>query len=132
MVNVAILVGSLTRDSELRYTPSGQAVTSFTLAVDRSFTNQQSERETDFVDIVCGRQLAETVANHVGKGALVAVQGRIQVRTYEKDGRKRKATEVVADAVRFLEPTAVRAARGGVGPEGAASRGRGGGSDVAL
>lgn len=131
MLNVAVLIGRLTRDPELRYTPSGQAVASFTLAVDRPFTNQQGERETDFIDITCWRTLAETVANHVGKGALVAVQGRVQVRSYEtKDGQRRKATEVVADTVRFLEPKAVREARGVAGAEGAASRSSGGEDDV--
>lgn len=131
MLNVAVLIGRLTRDPELRSTPSGQAVASFTLAVDRAFTNQQGERETDFVDVVCWRTLAETVANHVGKGALVAVQGRVQVRSYEtKDGQRRTATEVVADTVRFLEPKGVRAARGVAGSEGAASRSSEGEDDV--
>lgn len=75
MLNVAVLIGRLTRDPELRYTPSGQAVASFTLAVDRPFTNQQGEREADFVNVVCWHQLAEMVTNHHGKGALVVVRG---------------------------------------------------------
>ena len=121
MLNVAVLIGRLTRDRALRSTPTGQALASCTLAVDGPFANQQGERETDFVDVVCWRTLAETVTGHVGKGALVAVQGRAQVRSYEtKDGQRRKATEVVADTVRFLEPKGVRAERGGAASEGIA------------
>jgi single-strand DNA-binding protein len=131
MLNVAVLIGRLTRDPELRSTPSGQAVASFTLAVDRPFANQQGERGTDFVDVVCWRTLAETVANHVGKGALVAVQGRVQVRSYEtKDVQRRRATEVVADTVRFLEPKAVRVARGGASSEESGGRNPEGEEDV--
>jgi single-strand DNA-binding protein len=104
MLNRIILIGRLTRDPELRYTPSGVAVVHFTLAVDRGFSNQQGERETDFIDIVAWRKLAETVSNHLQKGRLVAVQGRLQIRTYDaQDGTRRKAAEVVADEVRFLD-----------------------------
>jgi len=84
--------------------PSGQPVSSFTLAVDRPFVNQQGERGTDFIDIVAWRRLAEQVTQHLSKGRLVAVEGRLQIRSYEtQDGQKRKAAEVVADAVRFLD-----------------------------
>src|SRR5690606_11384092 len=87
LLNSIVLIGRLVRDPELRYTPSGVAVGGFTLAVDRPFTNQQGERETDFIDIVVWRRLAETCANHLSKGRLVAVRGRLQVRTYEtQDG----------------------------------------------
>lgn len=103
MLNRVILIGRLTRDPELRYTASGVAITSFTLAVDRNFVNQQGEREADFIRIVVWRKLAETCANHLGKGRLVAVEGRLQTRTYEAEGQKRTATEVVADDVRFLD-----------------------------
>lgn len=104
MLNRAILIGRLTKDPELRYTPSGVAVASFTLAVGRNFTNQQGEREADFIPIVVWRKQAENCANYIGKGSLVAVEGRIQVRTYEgKDGQRRWATEIVADNVRFLD-----------------------------
>lgn len=104
MLNRVILIGRLTRDPELRYTPTGVAVTQFTLAVDRPFTNQQNEREADFINIVTWRQLAETCANYLRKGRLTAVEGRIQVRNYENnEGRKVYVTEVVADNVRFLE-----------------------------
>lgn len=104
MLNTVVLIGRLTRDPELRYTPGGAAVAGFALAVDRPFTNQQGERETDFIDIVCWRQLAEQVANHLGKGRLVAVEGRLQIRSYEtQDGQRRKVAEVVANNVRFLD-----------------------------
>ncbi len=104
MLNRIILIGRLTRDPELRYVPSGQPVASFTLAVDRPFTNQQGERQTDFIDVVAWRRLAEQVTQHLAKGRLVAVEGRLQIRSYEtQDGQKRKAAEVVADAVRFLD-----------------------------
>jgi len=102
--NRIILIGRLTRDPELRYVPSGQPVASFTLAVDRPFTNQQGERDTDFIDIVAWRKLAEQVSQHLVKGRLVAVEGRLQIRSYEtQDGQKRKVAEVVADGVRFLD-----------------------------
>jgi single-strand DNA-binding protein len=74
------------------------------LAVDRPFTNQAGERETDFIDIVAWRKLAEQVSQHLSKGRMVAVEGRLQIRSYEtQDGQKRRVAEVVADAVRFLD-----------------------------
>ncbi|MGM9572639.1 MAG: single-stranded DNA-binding protein [bacterium] len=104
MLNRIILIGRLTRDPELRYTQSGVAVASFTLAVNRNFKNAQGEIEADFIDIVVWRNQAENCANYLGKGRLVAVEGRLQVRTYEtQEGQKRKVAEVVADSVRFLE-----------------------------
>lgn len=104
MLNRVILIGRLTRDPELRYTPSGVAVTQFTLAVDRPFTAQGGEREADFIPIVTWRQLAETCANYLRKGRLTAVEGRIQVRNYENnEGKRVYVTEVIADNVRFLE-----------------------------
>ncbi|PTX62427.1 single-strand binding protein [Melghirimyces profundicolus] len=112
MLNRVVLIGRLTWDPELRYTPGGVAVTSFRLAVDRPFTNQQGERETDFIDVVVWRQLAETVANYMKKGRLVAVEGRLQVRSYENnEGRRIRVSEVVGDNVRFLD-------RGGSGMGG--------------
>lgn len=104
MLNKAILIGRLTRDPELRYTPSGVAVASFGLAVERPYANQQGEREVDFIDIVVWRKLAELCANYIGKGRLVAVDGRIQVSSFEgQDGQKRRKVEVVADTVKFLD-----------------------------
>jgi single-strand DNA-binding protein len=104
MLNKVILIGRLTRDPDLRSTTSGVSCTTFTLAVDRNYTNQQGEREADFIPIVTWRNLAETCGKYLGKGRLVAVSGRIQVRTYEdNDGQRRYVTEVVADQVQFLE-----------------------------
>jgi single stranded DNA-binding protein (ssb) len=105
MLNTVSFGGRLTRDPELRYTPSGVAVASFTLAVDRNFKNSQGERETDFIPHVVYRQLAETVANSCTKASLVTTKGRLQVRTYTgQDGQKRWVYEVVADEVHFMEP----------------------------
>lgn len=113
MLNTIILIGRLTRDPELRYTASGVAVCHFTLAVDRPFNNQKGEREADFIDIVCWRQEGERVAQYLAKGRLAAVQGRLQIRSYETpDGQRRRVAEVVADTVRFLD----RARSDGGGP----------------
>ncbi|MBN2981164.1 MULTISPECIES: single-stranded DNA-binding protein [Cohnella] len=104
MLNRVILIGRLTKDPELRYTPSGVAVAQFTLAVDRPFSREGGEREADFIPIVVWRQQAETCANYLRKGRLTAVEGRMQVRNYENnEGRRVYVTEVVADNVRFLE-----------------------------
>ncbi|MEB3103053.1 single-stranded DNA-binding protein [Ferviditalea candida] len=117
MLNRSILIGRLTRDPELRYTPSGVATCTFTLAVDRPFKTQLGERETDFINIVTWRQLAETCSNYLRKGRLTAVEGRIQTRNYDKDGRKIYVTEIMADNVRFLEHTNAREAEeNGGGP----------------
>jgi single-strand DNA-binding protein len=100
VLNRVILIGRLTRDPELRYTPNGTAVTTFTIAVDRKF----NRNEADFIPIVAWNKLAELCANYLGKGRLVAVEGRLQVRTYEsQEGQKRWVTEVIADEVRFLD-----------------------------
>ncbi|WP_027086776.1 single-stranded DNA-binding protein [Cohnella panacarvi] len=104
MLNRVILIGRLTKDPELRYTPQGVAVAQFTLAVDRGFSSNREEREADFIPIVVWRQLAETCANYLRKGRLAAVEGRIQVRNYDNnEGRRVYVTEVIADNVRFLE-----------------------------
>jgi single-strand DNA-binding protein len=103
-VNRIFLIGRLTRDPELRYVPSGQPVANFTLAVDRSFKNSQGERDTDFVDIVAWRKSAELATQHLSKGRLVAVEGRLQIRSYEaQDGSRRKVAEVVTDRIQFLD-----------------------------
>ena len=105
MLNRVVLIGRLTKDPELRYTPSGVAVASFTLAVDRNFKNAQGEREADFLPCVVYRQLAELCANYLAKGKMAAVDGRLQIRTYDgQDGQIRWVTEVVAENVRFLSP----------------------------
>lgn len=104
MINRVVLVGRLTRDPELRYTPSGVAVANFTLAVNRTFTNQQGEREADFINVVVWRKQAENCANYLHKGRLAGVEGRIQTRHYDNnEGRRVYVTEVVADNVQFLE-----------------------------
>ena len=104
MLNRVVLIGRLTRDPELRYTPSGVATCTFTLAVECNYSNSKGEREADFIPIVTWRQLAETCANYLRKGRLTAVEGRIQVRSYDNnEGRRVYVTEVVADNVRFLE-----------------------------
>ncbi|WP_203363995.1 single-stranded DNA-binding protein [Bacillus sp. REN10] len=105
MMNRVILVGRLTKDPDLRYTPNGVAVATFTLAVNRSFTNQQGEREADFINCVVWRRPAENVANFLKKGSLAGVDGRLQTRNYEgQDGRRVYVTEVLAESVQFLEP----------------------------
>jgi single-strand DNA-binding protein len=104
VLNRVVLVGRLTRDPELRYTANGAAVAKFTLAVDRNYTNQQGERETDFIFISVWRGLAENCAKYTRKGSLVALEGRIQVSSYDnQEGRKVWTTEVVADSVKFLD-----------------------------
>ena len=104
MLNKIILIGRLTRDPELRYTTNGIAVAKLNLAVDRPHMNREREKETDFIDVVVWQKLAETCANNLGKGRLVAVDGRLQIRSYDDNqGVRRKAAEVVAENVRFLD-----------------------------
>ncbi|MEJ7344726.1 single-stranded DNA-binding protein [Staphylococcus haemolyticus] len=105
MINRVILVGRLTKDPEFRTTQSGVNVATFTLAVNRTFTNAQGEREADFINIVVFRKQADNVNNYLKKGNLAGVDGRIQSRSYENnEGRRVFVTEVVADSVQFLEP----------------------------
>ncbi len=102
-MNKVVLIGRLTRDPELRYTGSNTAVATFSLAVNRNFTNQQGEREADFINIVVWRKQAENVKNYLSQGSQVAIEGRIQTRSYDdNNGQKRYVTEVVADNVEFL------------------------------
>lgn len=104
MLNKAILMGRLTADPELRRTQSGTSVTSFTLAVGRTF-QRPGEQQTDFIDIVAWGKTAEFVSKWFTKGQLVAVSGRIQVRNWEdKNGQKRRTFEVIADEAHFAEP----------------------------
>ncbi|MBC1746899.1 single-stranded DNA-binding protein [Listeria seeligeri] len=105
MMNRVVLVGRLTKDPELRYTPAGLAVATFTLAVNRTFTNQKGEREADFINCVVWRKPAENVANFLKKGSMAGVDGRVQTRYYDdKDGKRVYVTEIVAESVQFLEP----------------------------
>lgn len=102
-MNSVNLIGRLARDPELRYTPSGVAVTRLVIAVDRPFTNQQGEREADFIDVVVWQKQAENCANYLSKGRQIGVEGRLQIRSYEdSQGIRRKAAEVVARHVEFL------------------------------
>lgn len=101
-MNNVNLQGRITRDIELKYTGSGTAVVSFSIAVDRPFKNAQGERETDFINIVAWRKTAELISNHFNKGDGIIIQGRIQVRDYQNnEGRKVYVTEVVADNFTF-------------------------------
>lgn len=103
-MNKVFLIGRLTRDPELRYTSSNIAVATFSIAVDRNFSNAAGEREADFINIVVWRKQAENVKNYMHKGSQVAIDGRIQTRSYDDtDGKKRYVTEVVADNVQFLD-----------------------------
>lgn len=105
MLNRSIVIGRLTKNPELRTTQNGVAVATFTVACDRDFKNAQGEKETDFINIVVWRGLAETCGRYLAKGKMVGVDGRLQIRHYEdKDGNKRTIAEIVADNVQFLTP----------------------------
>ena len=98
-------IGRLTKDPEMRYSQSGVAVTSFTLAIDRKFKNAQGEKETDFIQVKCFKQLAELVANYLSKGKLAGVSGRLQTGSYtDKEGVKKFTSDIIADEVEFLSP----------------------------
>lgn len=114
MINNVVLVGRMTRDAELRYTPSNQAVATFTLAVNRNFKNQNGEREADFINVVIWRQQAENLANWAKKGVLIGVTGRIQTRSYDnQQGQRVYVTEVVAESFQLLESRTARDGQGG-------------------
>lgn len=103
-MNITVLVGRLTKDVDLRYTPNGKAVANFTLAVNRPFKNANGENEADFILCQVWGKTAENLANYMGKGSQVGVDGRIATRNYDNDqGQRVYVTEVVADNVRFLE-----------------------------
>ena len=105
MINRVVLTGRLTKEVDLRYTPNGVPVATFTLAVNRTFSNQQGEKETDFINIVVWRKQAENAANYLKKGNLAGIDGRIQTRNYEgQDGKRVFVTEILAESVQFLEP----------------------------
>jgi single-strand DNA-binding protein len=104
MINNVTLVGRLTKDPELKYTPNGVAVANFTLAVNRSFSNAQGEKEADFINCVVWRKPAENTANFLKKGSMAGVVGSMQTRNYDgSDGKKVYITEVVAERVQFLD-----------------------------
>ena len=104
MINNVVLVGRMTRDAELRYTPSNQAVATFTLAVNRNFKNQNGDSEADFINCVMWRQQAENIANWAKKGTLIGITGRIQTRNYEnQQGQRVYVTEVAAETFQVME-----------------------------
>lgn len=104
-MNKIILIGNLVRDCEIRYSTSGVAVSNFTLAVGRRFKNAQGEKEADFINVKCFKQLAELCANALSKGNKAGVTGSLQVSSYtDKDGNKKNSYDVIADEVEFLSP----------------------------
>ncbi len=103
MLNKVILTGRLVRDPELRYTENGVPFTVFTLAVDRNYFDSEGERQTDFIDILTWRKLAETCSKYLKKGRLVAVDGRLQIRKTKKEEKTYINTEVVASDVQFMD-----------------------------
>ncbi|MFS0878065.1 single-stranded DNA-binding protein [Solibacillus isronensis] len=105
MINRVVLVGRLTKDPELRYTPSGVPMARFTIAVNRTFSGQNGEREADFIGCLAWRKQAENLANFMKKGSLIGVEGRIQTGSFEgQDGKRVYTTDVIVDSVQFLEP----------------------------
>ncbi len=112
MLNKAFLIGRLVRDPETRMTSSGITVTRFTIAVDRTYKNENGEKTTDFLRVVAWRRLAEICAQYLKKGKLVAVEGRLQLSFYEKDGQRRQSAEVMADNVQMLDKVGSNAPEG--------------------
>lgn len=105
MMNRVVLVGRLTKDPELRYTPNGVPVATFTLAVNRNFKKENGEQDADFINVVVWRKPAENTANFLKKGSLAGVDGKVQTRNYEgQDGKRVYVTEILAESVQFLEP----------------------------
>ena len=103
-MNKIFLIGRLTKNPELRYTSSNIACSTFTLAVNRDFTNQNGEREADFINIQVWKKLAENCSKYLTKGSQCSIEGRIQTRSYDgQDGQKRYVTEIVAENVQFLD-----------------------------
>ncbi len=104
MINKVILIGRLTRDPELRRTPQGDAVTSFTLAVNRNYTDKDGQQQADFINCVVWKKSAENVERYCSKGSLVGVEGRIQTRSYDnQQGQRVYVTEVICNSVQFLD-----------------------------
>ena len=104
-MNCINLVGRLVRDVEMRYSPSGVCISTFTLAVDRKFKNSEGQKEADFIQIKCFKALGELVANYLSKGKLAGVTGSLQISSYnDKDGNKKYSTDVIANDVQFLSP----------------------------
>lgn len=109
-INRVVLTGRMTRDPELRRTAQGDAVTSFTIAVNRNFTNRDGQQQADFINCIVWRKLAENVNQYCSKGSLVGVEGRLQTRSYDNtQGQKVYVVEVICDSVQFLETKAKEA-----------------------
>ena len=105
MLNLAVIMGRLTRDPELRQTPNGVSTTTISVAVDRDYKKDGQDKETDFLDVVAWRSTAEFICNNFSKGQMIALYGRLQKRSYEDaNGNKRTVTEVIADSVYFCGP----------------------------
>ena len=118
MINRVVLVGRLTRDPELKYTTNGIANLRFSIAVNRTFTSQNGERQADFINCVAWRNQAENMAKFLRKGSLIGVEGRIETGSYQaQDGSTRYTTDVVCDSVQFLEPRSASADRGSFGSQ---------------
>lgn len=118
MINRVVLVGRLTRDPELKYTTNGIANLRFSIAVNRTFTSQNGERQADFINCVAWRGQAENMAKFLRKGSLIGVEGRIETGSYQaQDGSMRYTTDVVCDSVQFLEPRSASADRGNFGAQ---------------
>jgi single-strand DNA-binding protein len=114
MFQNVIMVGRLTKDPELKYTPSGIAVSTFRVAVDRPFTNAQGEREADFFNVVAWRQTAEFAANYLNKGRLVLIEGRMQNRSWQDQaGQRREKTEFIVDVLKALDRPKQESVSGG-------------------
>lgn len=128
MMNQVMLVGRLTKDPELRYTPSGIAQTRVTLAIQRNYKNGQGEYETDFIQVTIWRKQAENTANFMRKGGIIGVTGRIQTRNYEgQDGKRVYVTEVIASDVSFINSNRQAGDNGGYNQQGGQGNQGGGG-----
>lgn len=103
MMNKIILIGRLTRDPDLKYTSNGNAVSRMTIAVDRKYKDSEGNKKVDFIPIIAWRKLGEIVAEHMTKGKLIAVEGALEIRSYEDQGEKKYIAEVIADDIRFLD-----------------------------
>ena len=126
MINSVVLVGRMVKDADLRYTAQGEAVATFSLAVNRNFKSQNGEREADFISCVIWRKQAENLANWAKKGTLVGIEGRIQTRNYENSqGQRVYVTEVVAESFQVLENKNAQMNRGN-GNEHASASNQGG------
>lgn len=107
-MNTTQLIGRLTRDVDLKYTPGGHAVANFILAVNRKYKNNEGKYDADFIRIQAWRKLAGNIANHLHKGSLVGINGTIRTRHYDDNGKRVYITEVVADSVQFLDPKPIQ------------------------